>query len=557
MRRHLILATTFIFFVSISFAQNTDTSFQLLWYKGKKINDTTLITPSGNTVTFSPSGNDVAVVLAVKNDQLSGLKRAISHPSELAEKVKGMYGGQSNADMHDPIVGHVDAAVAGVVQQFQSVLDNHISFGNTIPPVERSSSQKSKPAAVPDNIKEMYNDVLKFVEKLRAQGNFEIPEPPGIYFDYCYPCDVARQTAFSNDSAKFIETFLSEEIANVYKAGELFLHLRYLRSHAPVDSAAIDKMYHEMHQCIYVIGTRIYSKLVAVWDRYKSDAHKICFLVILLVKQQPWYIDMLPISGFPGNAEMAETFNAATKDIWTTARKERDYTILLNVDGILKIFTTIAALGIKVKEDNFVFAIYFESSQFDFFIETEAQTSGTGASMSFAKLHSTNRYSVMPDSQCHLKWIPNAPNRSQYIYELDAIAMRIFNGESLQYAGTTKFKSASPTLKLDFCDEKRDTAHFYGFDPDGIETWTFKGRVLPNMSSVLALYMICFADVQHYRRDPTLSTIAPYTFFFKEHLVNKQKTVFDHTLDGKKLSPQNQFIRYATYRVKIEHVEGN
>src|SRR3982750_1220497 len=133
MRRHLILATTFIFFVSISFAQNTDTSFQLLCYKGKKINDTTLITPSGNTVTFSPSGNDVAVVLAAKNDQLSGLKRAISHPCELAEKVKGMFGGQSNADMHDGIVSHVDAAVAEVVQQFQSVLDNHISFGNTIP----------------------------------------------------------------------------------------------------------------------------------------------------------------------------------------------------------------------------------------------------------------------------------------------------------------------------------------------------------------------------------------------------------------------------------------
>jgi hypothetical protein len=558
MRPHIFFVSVLLFLAATAPAQKIDTSFQLLWYKGKKINDTSLITASGTTISFSPSRNDVTVTLEEKSDPLSGLKRAISNPSELAGKLSGMVRGQSD-EMNAAIVSHVNAAVTEVIQQFQTVFDNHISLG-TIPPVDRSPSQTSKPAAVPLNIKDMYNDVLKYVEKIRADNSFNIPEPPGMYFDYCYPCDVARQAAFKSDSARFIQTFLGEETANIYKAVKVIAYFQNLKSaHLSFDSAASAKICAEMRQSIYSIAFRIYKKLIAVWDRYKSDAHKIYFLVVFLILEKQWhtYIDPQTIFRFPSNAEMAETFVAAVKDILATARKERDYPILFGISGIFKTFTTIVALGVEVKTFDFVVTFFFENNEFDFFIETEAQVNGTAAAMLLAKLHSRSRYFVMPNSECHLEWFLKSPNKSQYIYDLDAIGMTVFNGESLAYAGTTKFKSSPPGLKLDFCDEKRDTAHFYGFEPDGSESWVMRGKPMPGLAAVLPLYAQCFLDIQQFQnvREPSSLRATPYSFFFKEHLVNKQKTVFDHTLDGKRLSPSNQFIKYATYRVKIEHVE--
>ena len=45
---------------SLLFAQ-TDTSYRLIWYKGKKINDTMLLTPSGRRISFSPRSATVTV----------------------------------------------------------------------------------------------------------------------------------------------------------------------------------------------------------------------------------------------------------------------------------------------------------------------------------------------------------------------------------------------------------------------------------------------------------------------------------------------------------------
>ena len=136
--------------------------------------------------------------------------------------------------------------------------------------------------------------------------------------------------------------------------------------------------------------------------------------------------------------------------------------------------------------------------------------------------------------------------------------MSLFNGQGLQYLGTSEFRSPPPSLKLDFCNEKRDTAHFYGFQPEGGESWILKGKQFP-VAAVLPLYTACFPDIAQYQqnvRNPlAVITAAPYSFLFNESLVNKQKVVFDHTLDGKKIALDATNIRYAVYRVRIEHVE--
>ena len=52
-----------------------------------------------------------------------------------------------------------------------------------------------------------------------------------------------------------------------------------------------------------------------------------------------------------------------------------------------------------------------------------------------------------------------------------------------------------------------------------------------------------------------LSDLPFFYFLIKGHPKNFEKIVFDQTLDGKKLFPDNRMIEHALFRVKIEHVE--
>src|SRR5436309_13697470 len=78
----------FIFFASTLHAQKKlDTSFALLWYKGKKINDSTLLKTTGEKVSYSPSKSTINITYPAGKDPFNSFLNQISKSEESKMKM--------------------------------------------------------------------------------------------------------------------------------------------------------------------------------------------------------------------------------------------------------------------------------------------------------------------------------------------------------------------------------------------------------------------------------------------------------------------------------------
>src|SRR4030095_5361065 len=79
----VLYAMLFIFFANALFAQKkTDNSFVLLWYKGKKINDSTLLKSTGEKVSYSPSRAMVNITYPAGKDPFTSFRNSVSKNEE-------------------------------------------------------------------------------------------------------------------------------------------------------------------------------------------------------------------------------------------------------------------------------------------------------------------------------------------------------------------------------------------------------------------------------------------------------------------------------------------
>ncbi|HYJ37424.1 MAG TPA: hypothetical protein VEV87_02365, partial [Chitinophagaceae bacterium] len=78
----LLCSIAFGYCSQTAVAQSKDTSFTLLWYKGQKMNDSAVLMPSGQKVTFKPSNGKVQVLTPAKQDVLNSLSRELKKSEE-------------------------------------------------------------------------------------------------------------------------------------------------------------------------------------------------------------------------------------------------------------------------------------------------------------------------------------------------------------------------------------------------------------------------------------------------------------------------------------------
>ena len=146
------------------------------------------------------------------------------------------------------------------------------------------------------------------------------------------------------------------------------------------------------------------------------------------------------------------------------------------------------------------------------------------------------------------------------IYELQDANITLPDGSMPKYVGNKQFSSPKPQIKLDFCDDKRDTAHFYGFSVQGgLEQWEYKGQAIPG-SLTMITYIVAFPDTrrtyEEFAKGASAGVAsAPFGFYVKELPKNKRKIILDKTLDAKETSPHADHIDYGEFRLRIEHVE--
>ncbi|MFL5789684.1 MAG: hypothetical protein ACJ748_16605 [Flavisolibacter sp.] len=605
----LLYVLVLIFFAGALQAQKkTDNSFMLLWYKGKKINDSTLLKTTGEKVNYSPSQAMINITYPTGKDPFTNFHNEAGKSEESKMKMDQiMVGSESSPNPPGQVVA-ANEAFDQAVNDVLALAENHLRLD---PPVLEATMQEkiTRFKNWPPDISEYYNSVLNYVQHPDPETLTTVV-PPSYSFDYCFPCDANRKAAYSRDSAAFINNFLAKENLNMARATSVLAYMQKQNAKAGPDSLFSLEIRTQMYEAMVTIAKKIEEKLINVWNKYQTDPAKVPFLVGLLLKMAHIH-DLMgfeEVNGFPNTGILAERLATAVKDIIQKAKVERDYTILLNIRSIIYLLRYTECLGLSAEEFKQGIEDYLKLNQFKVTVDADAKIRKEEIT-ELARLNFEGPFNAFPDSTCRLKWYPHGMDSAKgIVFNLKEILLNTPQGQAT-YTGTREFASKRPWLKLDFCDINRDTAFFYPFFPyKGQDTWTV-GQIknLP-MQVVQTVFMTCFMDAaglkkramslnqssveqqmtsvyqqkvvpntgnlnmnpstmkpKDYERAAELMDAADemihitwynslYYFPLKGQLKNHQKLVFDEMLDGKQIS-QFPNIEFATFKVKIEHIE--
>ena len=614
--RYLSRLFFFIFFTSCfadCIAQQIDSSFTLLWYRGRRLNDSMLITPYGQTITYHASQGKVDVSTLPKDDVFKNVKKQLKNTEQRKHEIDQLILRSPHGTVRTGLILYVNRAMDEASAKVEQLAENSVDLVKTssedldIPPPDAFEG-----SSIPAYLQKNYHDVIELVKAIR-QNQFPPPPPPppSTGVDYCFPCDPERQAAYKRDSAAFMK-YIADERTGIDKAVSVINYFEFRKAKGlPYDSVRGKVMRQEMYDAIPPLKNYLAVKILQTWTNYNNDATRIEFLADLLIKFTHWQqiMGFRLLGGFPELDEiLSRTLEVGMKYL-SEAVKKKDYRVLLNVKWVSSLFRTAELLGENAKNLEHGIMEFIDISIFSLTIDARAKMQKDNAVFN-AAMSGTNYFSAIPDSNCVLKWTLVSPDSSKMKYTLDEIGVLI-GGDKGVYSGPMKWKSYPADLRLDFCNEQKDTAILFGFDPlDGQEVWTFRGKTIPFARMVSFVYILSFMDVKRIQamaadpglqarlkqqmmdkykefmaanpgmgqKDPSKMTpkeleqmhkamsagkdmvnvvqsALPNSFLFKDRLMNNSKIVFDTQLNGKELFPENTAIQFAIFKVKIEHYE--
>jgi hypothetical protein len=289
---------------------------------------------------------------------------------------------------------------------------------------------------------------------------------------------------------------------------------------------------------------------------------------------------------------------------------EKDYSIALNPVLILSNYRQYMLMGGSDEEIENMTIIEkaLNLNSFKLNIKVSGKLSGKDF-MQLAELKGDNYFAAVLDSSsrttCRLKWVLIGPDPEKKHMQFDLTDVKMQGGgKEVVYVGTKKWKSPSPKLRIDFCDNGNDTAFITSFRPEGKETWIvpeYGPMDAPYMSNVL---LGCFMDIDRIKKEankeemekkmeamkrqaeefkknfaagqtPSASQMSSMMTMSKaltagsmvsdmmqeyaigSYLIlpkpqNKNKVVFKERLDGRKLFPENPKIEYGWFDITLE-----
>lgn len=586
----------------------SDTSYHLLWYRGKLIKPNVLITAKGDTLRYNPQKGEVK--LSYKKGSAGTIatmqQEFLKNNQRMNERI-AMLAVKTPAPAIPLISIQVKEVYNRLKEKYSKLLFSNLSLpkeGFTIPAAPK---QKGAGADEEDPWEAGYIKFRQFMEAHKDDALVNLPVPPRRDFTYCYECDSAAKKTFSRD----MEWFKSE----LRRTEEPILILAFggaRQAEFLLKGDAYTKAINECAALIDFVFNRQLKKVRALIDRYIDDPYRVAAVLEVALDLDRF----AQLSGFdeslPG--DVIERGLLSVLKLVEKSLDEKDYTIGLNLSLMLELSRQ-AQLATGKIINPLLEKKFLNFNQFKMETDVSAKASTEGG-YTLAHVEGYNWFFAIPGTNCKLQWVLVGPYANKMSYNLVAAEFR--GKEEFPYAGTKNWESNTPSLRLEFCrvdQDEPDSIIHYPIQAQGAEElWTFPqptGTVNATLASGLLLSsffdqeklqqqarelkdpaaaeklkkkmladaqkamdqwkgmnvttanggytdvkkMDQWYNVQQYTKQlaELMYAASPGRYIFEPVLHNKEEIVIQAKLNGKELFPDNAATEYAWFHLILRH----
>lgn len=586
----------------------TDTSYHLLWYKGKKIKPNVLLTMKGDTVRFNSASGELKVI-----SKSGDGKRFDNIMLELNKTNQRIQQQVKRFDKFPkPVISYYAGAVqqsfTAVREQYSSILSNVVQL-----PAIPGNTAITKPgvggAAIETNPEEEFEETIRLFRqyyKDHANDNLKlVPVPPDYDYSYCFTCDEEGNNAFEHALELFREELSKGDKEMLEKAFVMGRKAFF----AFGEGDKLRRVMREVEMMKNYVLDRLAYRVNALLEKYIDDPAKTYAVlqITLEIDRIRHLIGEEATDNLIPNDYFDRSF-LAVKNKLLRAADERDYAIALNLQAILSLARTMQLTGIN--SDDFLDKM-LGFNQFKLNSNITGKL-GTDGGYIAGHIRGDNWFAAIPDSSCKLRWVQTGPHIHESKYNLLSAE---FRGPALDipYVGTKSWMSDIPLLRIDFCSTDQDSIIAYPFYPEGFqELWQFPQPMgVTNAAELRGVLLGCFMDIEQVRRDAqamqnpqqiekmkkemmaqyetmmkqmkngkmpatgdmSLQTLNQYNniqeitrkvtdmvhqkdpgkYVFQPTVNNKDKVIIKDKINGKELFPENAATEYAWFHITLEH----
>jgi len=202
---------------------------RLLWYKGKKINDSMLITTQAMVVLYSPGRNMVIAQPLERKDPFRQMVKNVSKEQKMTEDYIEAEAAKPNSWMNYPTIQRTVDQLAVIDEQFNNAIKNTIDLpmepnrrqtageNKGVPPTNQDKNKTATSAS--KNCAEVNNNIKNVLQKqhealkilLNNPPDMNVDAPPKESFSIAFLCDKSVQEKYTQDVNKWKENAVAYE----------------------------------------------------------------------------------------------------------------------------------------------------------------------------------------------------------------------------------------------------------------------------------------------------------------------------------------------------------
>lgn len=308
----------------------------LLWYKGKKINDSTLITPDASIVLHRSKKGEVVVQPQVKKDPTPQFEAEMSKSKQKKELLFNEIADKKTGVLLFPAINGAMNEYDKIDQEYSQILQNKVYLPEPVPNSATISRQPSGGYAnykidfqlpIPPHIRNAYN---KIMTDRKNYPSIETSAPPQDDLRFCTSCENDEEgKTYKNWS----ENFDKYESQLIKGSLSIFNSLQQLKLNNDPEALT---MRNDLNKVIEFAFARLDNKIDLLIRNHGKDISRLAYIIkkVLSIERQKQLITDSDATFSKNLSRLLALFENFDSYL-NTQIQERNYDVVLNIPNIL------------------------------------------------------------------------------------------------------------------------------------------------------------------------------------------------------------------------------